>query len=91
MEHKAQKLHPSAPLDNIDLEQRLEKKLSDVKSFDNSFKNNKEMITYVKDKNHYSKKRSKKCKNSKHNIRIIRQNSCYWSNVNFYNFVDYWY
>ena len=60
MEQKCDKLYPSAPLlENIDLEKRLEKKINDVNSFYNHVNNVKEMITYFKDKNHKSKKRSK--------------------------------
>ena len=40
-----------------DLEQRLEKKLNDMKSFNNSINNIKELITYFKDKNKKSKKK----------------------------------
>ena len=58
MEAKTDKLYPSAPLlENIDLEKRLEKKINDVRSFNNHIKNIKEMITLFKDKNHKSKKR----------------------------------
>ena len=65
MEQKCDRLYPSAPFENknIDLEQRLEKKLNDVNSFNNHIKNIKEMITYFKDKNHKSKKRYKNYKN----------------------------
>ena len=60
---KTDKLYPSAPLlENIDLEQRLEKKINDVNSFNNSINNIKEMITYFKDKNHKSKKTYKNYK-----------------------------
>ena len=61
MEQKCDRLYPSAPFENknIDLEQRLEKKLNDVNSFNNHNNNIKEMITYFKDKNHKSKKRYK--------------------------------
>ena len=53
-------MYPSAPLlENIDLEKRLEKKINDVNSFNNHVNNIKEMITYIKDKNHKSKKRYK--------------------------------
>ena len=63
MEGKTDRLYPSAPLENdINLEQRLEKKLNDVNSFNNSINNIKEMITYFKDKNNKSKKRYKKYK-----------------------------
>ena len=63
MEAKTDRLYPSAPLlENIDLEQRLEKKLNDVKSLNNHIKNIKEMITYFKDKNNKSKKKYKNFK-----------------------------
>ena len=63
MEQKTERLYPSAPLlGNIDLGQRLEKKLNDVNSFNNHISNIKEMITYFKDKNNKSKKRYKKYK-----------------------------
>ena len=62
MDHKTDKLDPSAPLENIDLEQRLEKKLNDVNSFNNHINNIKEMITYFKDKNNKSKNRLKNYK-----------------------------
>ena len=63
MEQKTDKLYPSAPLlGNIDLEKRLEKKINDVNSFNNHVNNNKEMITYFKDKNHKSKKKYKSYK-----------------------------
>ena len=53
MVQKIDRLYPSAPFEkNIDLEQRLEKKLNDVNSFNDSINNIKEMITYFKDKNH---------------------------------------
>ena len=56
------KLYPSAPLEKGDLEQRLEKKLKDVNSFNNSINNIKEMITYINFKNNKSKKEYKKYK-----------------------------
>ena len=62
MEQKCDRLYPSAPLENIDLQQRLEKKLNDVNSFNNHISNIKEMITYFKDKNNKSKKRYKNYK-----------------------------
>ena len=64
MEQKCDRLYPSAPFENknIDLEQRLERKLNDVKSFNNSINNIKEMITYFKDKSNKSKKKCKKYK-----------------------------
>ena len=64
MDQKCDRLYPSAPFENknIDLEQRLEKKLNDVNSFNNHISNIKEMITYFKDKNHKSRKRYTKYK-----------------------------
>ena len=62
MEQKCDRFHPSVSLENIDLEQRLEKKTNDVNSFKNHVNNIKEMISYFKDKNHKSKK----------NIKIIK-------------------
>ena len=62
MDQKCDRLYPSAPLENIDLERRLEKKLNVVNSFNNSINNIKEMITYFRDKNHKSKKRYKNYK-----------------------------
>ena len=64
METKTETLYPSAPLlENIDLGKRLEKKKSDVNSFNNHVNNIKEMITYFKDKNHKSKEGYKNYKN----------------------------
>ena len=62
MEQKYDRLYPSAPIENIDLEQRLEKKLNDVNSFKNHINKIKETITYFKDKNNKSKKRYKNYK-----------------------------
>ena len=59
METKTDRLYHSAPLENIDLERRIEIRLSDVNSFNNSIINIKKMITYFKDKNNNSKKRYK--------------------------------
>ena len=58
MEAKTDRFDPSAPLKNIDLEQRLEKKLN-VNSFNNHINNIKEMIAYFKDRNNNSKKDTK--------------------------------
>ena len=62
MEQKCDRLYPSAPLQQDDLEQRLEMKLNDVNSFNNHISNIKEMIIHVKDKNHKSKKKYKNYK-----------------------------
>ena len=62
MEQKCDRLYPSAPLENIDLEQRLEKKVNDVNSFNNSINNIKEMVQYFKEKNNKSKKKHKNYK-----------------------------
>ena len=56
MEQKTDRLYPSAPLGKIDLEQRLEKKIKDVNSFNDHINNTNEMIAYFKDKNNKSKK-----------------------------------
>ena len=45
------KLYPSAPLENNESEQRLQKKLRDVKSFSTSNINIEGLITYFNDKN----------------------------------------
>ena len=62
MEQRTLILHPSAPLENNDLERRLGKNLSDLYSFENSINNQKEIITYFKDKNNKSRNRYKKYK-----------------------------
>ena len=63
MEAKTDRLYPSTSLEkDNNLEQRLEKKLNDVNSFNNYINNIKEMITYFKDKNNKSKKKYKKYK-----------------------------
>ena len=59
MDQKCDRLYPSAPLANNGLEQRLEKKIIDVNSFNNHINNIKEMITYFKDKDNKPKKRYK--------------------------------
>ena len=62
MEQKCERLYPSAPLEIIDLEQRLEKKSNHVDSFDNHINNIKELITFFKDKTTNPKKNSKNIK-----------------------------
>ena len=57
MDQKCDRFYPSAPLQQDNLEQRLEKKINDVNSFNNHINNIKEMITNFKDKNNKSKKR----------------------------------
>ena len=57
MEQKCDRFYPNAPLENIGLEKRLEKKLNDVNIFNNHISNIKEMVTNFKDKNNKSKKR----------------------------------
>ena len=59
MDQKTDRIYPSAPFEkvNIDLQQRLEKKINIVNSFNNHINNITEMINYFKDKN---KKKSKK-------------------------------
>ena len=62
MEQKTTKLYPSAPLENIGLEKRLEKKLKDVKSLNNSINKIKKIITYFRGKNYKSIKKNEKYK-----------------------------
>ena len=62
MDQKCDRLYPSAPLQQDNLEQRLEKKINDVSSFNNHINNIKEMIAYFKDRNNKSKKRYKNYK-----------------------------
>ena len=62
MDQKCDRLYPSAPLQQDNLEQRLEKKINDVSSFNNQINNIKEMITYLQDKNSKSKKKYKNYK-----------------------------
>ena len=64
MDQKTDRLYPTALLENKndDLERKIEKRLSDVNSFNNSINNIKEMITYFKEKNHKPKKRYKNYK-----------------------------
>ena len=62
LEQKTNRFYPSATLEFIDLEQRFEKNLDDVNSFNNHIGNIKEVITYFKDENNRSKKNSKKYK-----------------------------
>ena len=62
------KLNPSVHLKSNDLEQRLEKKLNDVKSFNNSTNNNKEMITYFRDRKNTYQRRNRKT------IKLLPQN-----------------
>ena len=65
MDQKTEKLNPFAPLlrSDQDLEQRLEKKLNDAISFNNSINDKKEMITYFKDKTTNQKRNIKKNNN----------------------------
>ena len=71
MDQKCDRLYPSAPLENIDLEQRLEKKLNDVTSFNIHNNNVKEMTAYFKDKNHKSRKIYKKYKTLQYQSHLI--------------------
>ena len=59
MEQKTDRLYPPAPIENksFDLEQRLEKKLGDVKSFNISINNIEYLITHFKDMNRKTKKK----------------------------------
>ena len=55
-------MYPTAPLENIDLEERLEKKINNVNSFKNHINNIKEMSQNFKDKRNKSEKRIKNYK-----------------------------
>ena len=44
MDQKCDRLYPSAPLENNDLEQKLEEKLNDVNSFNNHINNIKKWL-----------------------------------------------
>ena len=70
MDQKCDKIYPSAPLENIDLEERREKKLNDVNTFNTSINNFKKRITYFEDKNNKPTKKIK-IHNVNYNIKII--------------------
>ena len=69
MDQETDRLYPSAPSENVGLEQRLEKKLNYVNSFNNSIINKKEMIVYFRERNRKSKK---KYKNHKTLITLLK-------------------
>ena len=73
MGQRTDRLYPSALFKNknFDLQQRLERTLNDVNSFNNHINKIKEMITYFKDKNNESKKRYKKYKTLTTKIKSI--------------------
>ena len=56
MEQKTDRIYPSAPFENNDSEQRLEKKVCVVKSFINPINSIEEKTIYIKDKNNKPKK-----------------------------------
>ena len=60
MEQKTDRLYPSAPLENNNIEQRLEKEINYVNSLNNHINNIKEIIIYFRDKNKKSEKEFKK-------------------------------
>ena len=60
MEQRTDRLCPSAPLENNVLKQRLEKKMNDVCSFNNSINNIEDVIAFFEDENHKSKKEENK-------------------------------
>ena len=62
MDQKTDRYNPCAPLESTDIEQKLEKKLNDVNSFNNHINNIKEMIIYFKKKNKKSKRKYKNYK-----------------------------
>ena len=67
MGQKRDRWYPSAPLQQDDLDHRLELKLNDLYSFNNHIDNFKEMITYFKDK----KTNPKRIKENKKTISTI--------------------
>ena len=60
VDRKLERFYPSIPLEKIDSEQRLQKKLNDVNSFNSHISNIKEMITKFKEKDNKSKTKFKK-------------------------------
>ena len=62
MEQKTRRLFQTAPLENNELEQRLEKKIKKVKRFRNSIKKIQKMKTYFKNRSHKSKNKQKNIK-----------------------------
>ena len=71
MEQGTNRFYPSAPLEKHDLEQGLEMKIKDVKSFNNHINNFKELIPYFKNKKHKSKKKYKKYKSLNTSIESV--------------------
>ena len=67
MVQRTDRIYPSAPLENSDLEQRLEMKINDLKSFNNYINNIEEIVTYCKDKSLKSKYKHKKY----NNLRVV--------------------
>ena len=59
MEQRIDRLYPSAPSENNDLEHQLDKKLNDVNRFNTHINNLTEIFTYFKDNNLKKKKRFK--------------------------------
>ena len=62
MEQKTDRIYTTAPLENINFEQILKKKINIGNSFKNHKNNIKEMITYFRDKIYKSKKKFKNYK-----------------------------
>ena len=60
MEQKTPRLYPSAPSENNNLEQRLEKKLSEVNISNNSSNNIKEIVSFFEKKNSKWERKYKK-------------------------------
>ena len=85
MEQKTDILYPSAPFEkkNINFEQRLEKKLNDVKSFEIS------IITINTSKIKTTNPKRKIKKNVNYNIQIIRYICYYYHNIEVYHTLSY--
>ena len=75
MEQRTDRLYPSAPIENDHLEQRLEKRVTDVNSFKDSINNNKEMITDFRDKIEISRNKNKKYKTLSTILKSIDENN----------------
>ena len=89
MEQKCERLCSSEPVETVDLEQRLEKKLNDVNSFNNHINNIKEMITYFKGKNNKSKKKYKKDKTITRILKSFDTFKIIGHNIEFYYVMSY--
>ena len=90
MDQKTHRLYPRAPLEKIDLEQRLEKKLNHVNSLINHINNIlKKRLPPSKMKTTNQKKKNKNYKSLNTVLESVDSIFYHWSKVNFKNFIDY--